>query len=81
MARNQSLPTPEQFRATFPQFADETKYPSPMIQARLNFADALLSESRFGVDIFPYIVGLYVAHTCTFTLPICVVWLWVLLVV
>ncbi|MBL1862861.1 DUF4054 domain-containing protein, partial [Klebsiella pneumoniae] len=22
MARNQSLPTPEQFRATFPQFAD-----------------------------------------------------------
>ncbi|MGH4069382.1 DUF4054 domain-containing protein, partial [Klebsiella pneumoniae] len=25
MARNQSLPTPEQFRATFPQFADDTK--------------------------------------------------------
>ncbi|HCT5935533.1 TPA: DUF4054 domain-containing protein, partial [Klebsiella pneumoniae] len=24
MARNQSLPTPEQFRATFPQFADDT---------------------------------------------------------
>ena len=62
MARNQSLPTPEQFRATFPQFADETKYPTPMIQARLNLADAMLSESRFGVDIFPYIVGLYVAH-------------------
>jgi hypothetical protein len=33
-----------------------------MIQARLNLADAMLSESRFGVDIFPYIVGLYVAH-------------------
>ncbi|PUH04597.1 DUF4054 domain-containing protein, partial [Klebsiella pneumoniae] len=62
MARNQSLPTPEQFRLTFPQFADETKYPTPMIQARLNLADAMLSESRFGVDIFPYIVGLYVAH-------------------
>lgn len=59
---NQSLPTPEQFRATFPQFADDTKYPTPMIQARLNLADAMLSESRFGVDIFPYIVGLFVAH-------------------
>ncbi|MEE7593939.1 DUF4054 domain-containing protein, partial [Escherichia coli] len=27
MERNQSLPTPEQFRPTFPQFADHTKYP------------------------------------------------------
>lgn len=62
MARNQSLPTPDQFRETFPQYADETKYPTPMIQARLNLADALLSESRFGEEIFPYIVGLYVAH-------------------
>ena len=62
MAKNQSLPTPEQFRAAFPQYADTTKYPTPMIQARLNLADALLSESRFGVDIFPYVVGLYVAH-------------------
>ena len=52
----------EQFRATFPQFADDTKYPTPIIRARLNLADAMLSESRFGVDIFPYIVGLYVAH-------------------
>ncbi|MDU2495636.1 MAG: DUF4054 domain-containing protein [Klebsiella grimontii] len=62
MARNQSLPTPEQFRAAFPQFDDEKKYPTPMIQARLALADALLSESRFGEDIFPYVVGLYVAH-------------------
>ena len=62
MAKNQSLPTPEQFRAAFPLYADETKYPTPMIQARLNLADALLSESRFGEEIFPYIVGLYVAH-------------------
>ncbi|VUT17279.1 hypothetical protein SB6413_02226 [Klebsiella pasteurii] len=62
MARNQSLPTPEQFRAAFPQFDDETKYPTPMIQARLALADALLSESRFGEDVFPYVVGLYVAH-------------------
>jgi hypothetical protein len=81
MARNQSLPTPEQFRATFPQFADETKYPTPMIQARLNLADAMLSESRFGVDIFPTSSGCMLRTTCTFTPPICVVWLWVLLVV
>lgn len=81
MARNQSLPTPEQFRATFPQFADDTKYPTPMIQTRLNLADAMLSESRFGVDIFPTSSGCMLRTTCTFTLPICVVWLWVLLVV
>ncbi|WP_172513487.1 DUF4054 domain-containing protein [Enterobacter roggenkampii] len=62
MAKNSSLPTVAQFRETFPQYADETKYPTPMIQARLNRADALLSESRFGEEIFPYIVGLYVAH-------------------
>ena len=62
MARNQSLPTPEKFRVAFPQFADETKYPTTMIQARLALADVLLSESRFGEDIFPYVVGLYVAH-------------------
>ncbi len=80
MARNQSLPTPEQFRATFPQFADETKYPTPMIQARLNFADSLLSESRFGVDIFPTSSGCMLRTTCIFTPQICVVWPWVLLV-
>ncbi|OZP72352.1 hypothetical protein CIG23_17325 [Raoultella planticola] len=62
MARNQSLPTPEEFRVAFPQFADETKYPTTMIQARLALADVLLSESRFGEDIFPYVVDLYVAH-------------------
>ena len=62
MARNQSLPTPEQFRAAFPQYADETTYPPAMIQMRINLADVLFSESRFGEDIFPYIVGLYVAH-------------------
>lgn len=47
MAKNQSLPTPEQFRAAFPQYADETKYPTPMIQMRINLADVLLSESAF----------------------------------
>lgn len=80
MARNQSLPTPEQFRATFPQFADDTKYPTPMIQTRLNLADAMLSESRFGVDIFPTSSGCMLLTTCTFTPLICVALLLVLLV-
>lgn len=62
MAKNKSLPTPEKFRADFPQFADETKYPTTMIQARLSLADVLMSESRFGEDIFPYVVELFVAH-------------------
>ncbi|MBX4508232.1 hypothetical protein CF032_16310 [Klebsiella oxytoca] len=62
MAKNKSLPTPEKFRTDFPQFADEDKYPTPMIQARLNLADVLMSEARFGEDIFPYVVELFVAH-------------------
>ncbi|MBP1034024.1 DUF4054 domain-containing protein [Serratia fonticola] len=62
MARNQSLPTPEQFREMFPQFKDTTAYPNAMISARLALADVLLSESRFGEEIFPYVVGLFVAH-------------------
>jgi hypothetical protein len=75
MARNQSLPTPDQFRETFPQFADETKYPTPMIQARLNLADALLSESRFGEDIF-HTSSVCMSRTiCTCTPLICVPWL------
>ncbi|WP_336818105.1 DUF4054 domain-containing protein [Cedecea sp. MMO-103] len=62
MAKNKSLPTPEKFRADFPLFADATKYPTLMIQARLSLADVLMSESRFGEEIFPYVVGLFVAH-------------------
>lgn len=62
MARNKSLPTPEQFREMFPQFKDTTTYPTPMISARLALADVMLSESRFGEEIFPYVVGLFVAH-------------------
>ncbi|HIG0279789.1 TPA: DUF4054 domain-containing protein, partial [Klebsiella aerogenes] len=65
MAKNKSLPTPEKFRTDFPQFSDENKYPTPMIQARLNLADVLMSEARFGEDIFPYVVELFVAHYMT----------------
>lgn len=81
MARNQSLPTPEKFRVAFPQFADETKYPTTMIQARLALADVLLSESRFGEDIFPMLLACMSRTTCTCTPLICVALLWGLLVV
>ncbi|EAM6649204.1 DUF4054 domain-containing protein [Salmonella enterica] len=62
MAKNKSLPTPEKFRSDFPQFSDETKYPATMIQVRLALADVLMSELRFGEDVFPYVVELFVAH-------------------
>ncbi|EPU0316262.1 TPA: DUF4054 domain-containing protein [Klebsiella aerogenes] len=65
MAKNKSLPTPEKFRTDFPQFSDEDKYPTTMIQARLNLADVLMSEARFGEGIFPYVVELFVAHYMT----------------
>lgn len=62
MAKNSSLPTVAQFRQTFPQFTDATTYPDPAIQMRLNLADVLMSESRFGPDVFPYVACLFVAH-------------------
>lgn len=62
MPINQSLPTVSDFRTLFPQFADETRYPNIRITPRLTLADNLLSENRFGADIFPYVAGLFVAH-------------------
>ncbi|VTP13218.1 hypothetical protein PUATCC27989T_01054 [Phytobacter ursingii] len=62
MPKNLSLPTPDFFRQTFTQFANETTYPDPAIQMRLNLVDALMSESRFGPDVFPYVACLFVAH-------------------
>lgn len=62
MPKNPSLPTPDVFRQTFPQFANETTYPDPAIQMRLNLVDALMSEGRYGPDVFPYVACLFVAH-------------------
>ncbi|MBP2155752.1 DUF4054 domain-containing protein [Erwinia rhapontici] len=61
MARNQNLPTVSDFRRDFPQFADETKFPDPVIQFRLNLADTLIDGSAMG-DMFPYLAELFVAH-------------------
>lgn len=62
MAKNNSLPTVAKFRETFPQFANETTYQDPAIQMRLNLVDALMSEGRYGPDVFPYVACLFVAH-------------------
>lgn len=61
MARNKNLPTVSDFRRDFPQFADEMKYPDPIIQFRLNLADTLIDGSAMG-DMFSYLAELFVAH-------------------
>lgn len=61
MARNKNLPTVSDFRRDFPQFSDETKFPDPVIQFRLNLADKLIDGSAMG-DMFPYLAELFVAH-------------------
>lgn len=62
MAKNSSLPTPDQFREMFPQFSDATIYPDSRIAMRLALVDQLMDESRYGPDVFPYVCGLFVAH-------------------
>ncbi|MDR5616908.1 DUF4054 domain-containing protein [Arsenophonus sp.] len=63
--RNKHLPTIQQFRDDFPQFNDEVKFPDVQIQFRLNLADKFLNENVSGSDVFPYWVGLFVAHYLT----------------
>lgn len=62
--RNRNLPTEDQFRTDFPQFADITRYPSAQITFRLTLADKLLDENVFDT-VFPYAVELFVAHYLT----------------
>ncbi|WP_334473487.1 DUF4054 domain-containing protein [Arsenophonus sp. PmNCSU2021_1] len=63
--RNKHLPTIPQFRNDFPPFNDEVKFPDAQIQLRLNLADKFLSENVSGSEVFPYWVGLFVAHYLT----------------
>lgn len=62
--RNSRLPTPTQFRADFPQFANTTIFPESQIQFRLDLADMQLDQNRLG-RLFPYLVALFVAHYLT----------------
>lgn len=65
MAKNETLPTVEQFRVAFPQFADTAKFPDIPITFRLNIADIMLNENTTGKQMFPYLAGLFVAHYMT----------------
>lgn len=65
MAKNETLPTVEQFRVAFPQFSDPVRFPDIPITFRLNLADIMLSEKTTGKEMFPYLVGLFVAHYMT----------------
>lgn len=62
--KNSNLPTVEQFRTDFPQFANSTLYPDTQVQFRLNLADIQLDQNRLG-RLFPYLVELFVAHYLT----------------
>ena len=62
--KNSLLPTVQQFRTDFPQFASDTLYPEAQVQFRLNLADIQLDQNRLG-RLFPYLVELFVAHYLT----------------
>ncbi|EIA6527238.1 DUF4054 domain-containing protein [Escherichia coli] len=61
MPKNSLLPTIDQFRADFPEFADKTKYPDASVNFYLNQADCLLNQDVFGCQ-FVYLAELFTAH-------------------
>lgn len=61
MPKNSNLPTVQQFRTDFPEFANETSYPSASITFYLGQADNLMSQDVMG-DQFVYLVELFTAH-------------------
>ncbi|QCT20835.1 DUF4054 domain-containing protein [Jejubacter calystegiae] len=61
MAKNSRLPTSDRFRADFPEFSDETRYPSASIDFYLGMADTILDQNKLG-DQFVYLAELFVAH-------------------
>ncbi|ELI8280219.1 DUF4054 domain-containing protein [Yersinia enterocolitica] len=61
MPRNSLLPTSDQFRESFPEFTDTTRYPNTSINFYLSMADDLLDQDRFG-DKFVYLAELMTAH-------------------
>ncbi|QIE96400.1 DUF4054 domain-containing protein [Pantoea stewartii] len=61
MAKNSRLPSSEQFRNDFPEFANEARYPPASINFYLGQADSLLNQDVMG-DQFVYLVELFTAH-------------------
>ncbi|EJK1075764.1 DUF4054 domain-containing protein [Salmonella enterica] len=61
MPKNSLLPTSEQFRSDFPEFADKTRYPDPSVNFYLGQADTILNQDVQG-DQFVYLAELFTAH-------------------
>lgn len=61
MPKNSNLPSNEQFRTDFPEFADKTRYPDAAVNFYLGQADSLLSQDVMG-DQFVYLAELFTAH-------------------
>ena len=61
MPKNSRLPTNDQFRTDFPEFADKTRYPDPSVNFYLGQADSLLNQDMQG-DQFVYLAELFTAH-------------------
>lgn len=54
-------PTTEQFLALFPEFSDQTKFPTPTLTAWLGVSANFVNESRWG-DSWSFGVCLFAAH-------------------
>lgn len=61
MPKNSLLPTSDQFRTDFPEFANKAKYPDTSVNFYLNHADCLLNQDVFGCQ-FVYLAELFTAH-------------------
>lgn len=61
MPENSLLPTVQQFRTDYPEFADETRYPDPIIRRALRKADAVLDQDIQGSQ-FVELAELCAAH-------------------
>ncbi|WP_447874909.1 DUF4054 domain-containing protein [Serratia fonticola] len=61
MSKNPLLPTNDQFRTDFPEFADKTRFTDASVNFYLSMADDLLNQDRFG-DKFVYLAELMTAH-------------------
>lgn len=61
MPKNSRLPTNEQFRTDFPEFADTTRYPDAAVNFYLGHADTILNQDVLG-DQFVYLAELFTAH-------------------
>lgn len=61
MPKNSLLPTVQQFRSDYPEFANETRYPDAIINRGLRKADAILDQNIQGSQ-FVELAELCAAH-------------------